>query len=135
MYKLFAFLTVSFVAASAHAEIFHCDFSEPMISITLDTQTGSVKWTDTYRREFAAAVETVTVSERAVGAAFWHNNEYYRLALDLTDSGHVKNSNYTYPVYGQLLDYWIADWSFYSSLEGGCYSIERPRTCRYSHCY
>ena len=135
MFKLLAFLTVSLMAASANAEIFYCNFNEPMLTIALDTETGSVKWTDAYRSEFATTVETVVVSDRAVGAGFWRNDNYYRLAMDLTTWGTVKGSNYLYPVYGELHDFWVDDLGIYHSLVGGCYSAERPRMCNYADCY
>lgn len=135
MFKLLAFLTVSLMAASANAEIFYCNFSEPTITIALNTETGAVKWTDAYRSEFSTQVERVVVSEHAVGASFWRDDQYYQIALDLTTWGSVKGSTYIYPVYGELLDYWVDSLGMYHSLVGGCYSAERPRMCNFASCH
>ncbi len=134
MYKLLALLTVSLMTAGAHAEIFTCHFNEPFIQVSLNTETGDVKWTDLTRSHFATRVEAVAVSETAVGAAFWRGDIYYRLALDLTRWGSDGMSNYSYPVRGELLDYWRDDFGFYRNLVGGCYSAERPRMCYYPDC-
>lgn len=103
--------------------------------IALDTETGMIKWTDANRSEFATQVDTVVVNEHAVGAAFWRGNNFYRLALDLTTFGTIARSTYTYPVRGELLDYWIDEFGFYRSLVGGCFSAERPKVCLYTDCY
>jgi len=135
MFKLLAFLTVSLMAASANAEVLYCNFSEPTLTIALNTETGAVKWTDAYRNEFATQVESVVVSEYAVGASFWRGDQFYRIAMDLTTWGTVKGSTYIYPVRGELLNYWVDEWGMYHSLVGGCYSAERPRICHFDSCH
>ncbi len=129
MSKFIVFALLTCISFAAKAEQFTCHFTEPLITVTLDTSSGEMSWSSPeHLVEQKIYAQLMTQSSDAVRAKFTFEKVKYTLALDLNTKGSDGMSDFIYPVEARLLNYWLVG-TEKRDLFGGCYSDLRKKSC------
>lgn len=129
MSKFIVFALIGCISFAAKAEKFTCHFTEPFITIELDTKGGEMSWSSpehlTGQKIYA---QLMTQSSDVVKAEFSFEKVQYTLVLDLNTKGSDGMSDFIYPVEARLVDYWTVG-TQKRDLFGGCFSEKRKKSC------
>ncbi|MGE0634197.1 MAG: hypothetical protein AB7O96_17415 [Pseudobdellovibrionaceae bacterium] len=122
--KQMIFALLALMSTPAFAEKFTCNFTEPFITIKLDTVSYDLNWESPDLGSVRGILYEYSGSDKAIFVRFEVGNQTHRLNLDLETPGSDGMSEFVYPVRAKLNE----------QLWGGCYSAERPVTCPSGNC-
>lgn len=126
---------LSLVGLSAKADVYYCNFTEPFITVQLDTDTGKLVWDQADQSilpsevKLKASRENANAVEADLQFTTAAKNFVITLALDLNTQGSDGMSEFIYPIQAKLLKYWEVNGQ-YRDHYGACSTKSRPVLCK-----
>lgn len=118
------------VGSMAKADVFQCNFTEPFIIISVDTEKNTATWSAPSETDSTVPLLGLAIGEdKVLGAVFNFSGIQYQLRLDFNRTGSDGMSEFIYPWEGRLLDYYQNSEGQKRDLFGGCFSENSKPVC------